>query len=107
MQATKEVIVLSNKQVADQWSSIAPSYSNIDSCQQTAFYSLVNLIKIQSATNILEVACGNGKLLPYALNLKPEDCNYYAIDIAPNMISYTEAFLNHYIKKIGVKMEFS
>lgn len=67
----------------------------------------MNLIKISSAKNILEVGCGNGKLLPYALNLKPEECNYYAIDIAPNMISNTEGFLNHYIGKIGVKTELT
>lgn len=52
------------------------------------------------------MGCGNGKLLPYVLNLKPDECNYYAVDIAPNMISSTEAFLGHYIRKIGVKTGF-
>lgn len=106
MEATKEATVLNNKQVSDLWSDISSSYGDTDSCQQTAFYTLINSTKISSAKNILEVACGNGKLIPCALNLKSEDCHYFAIDIAPNMISNAKAFLNRYIRKIGVKMEF-
>lgn len=53
MEATKETKALNNKQVSDLWSELSSSYSDTDSCQQTAFYTLINSTKISSAKNIL------------------------------------------------------
>jgi len=53
---------------------------------QTFYYSLLTLMQIPKAKNILEIACGNGKLLPIALMLKDQTCKYLATDLAENMI---------------------
>lgn len=37
---------------------------------QTFYYSLLTLMNLQQAKNILEVACGTGRLLPVAVGLK-------------------------------------
>jgi ubiquinone/menaquinone biosynthesis C-methylase UbiE len=76
------MIVFNNSEVAFKWSSSAAAYQGMDSCMQTGFYTLVNMLKLNEAKNILEVACGTGRLLPYALSLKQQSCHYYATDIS-------------------------
>ncbi len=39
-------------------------------------------MKLHQANNILEVACGNGKLLPLAVMLKNQQSKYLAVDLA-------------------------
>lgn len=41
------------------------------------------MTQIWKASNILEVACGTGKVLPYAMYLKNDKAKYLATDIAP------------------------
>lgn len=41
-----------------------------DSCPQTLYFTLANLLRLDSAKNILEIACGAGLLLPMALDIK-------------------------------------
>lgn len=42
----------------------------MDMGPQTFYYSLLTLMNIQNAGNILEVACGTGRLIPVAVMLK-------------------------------------
>jgi len=51
----------------NQWKNLAPVYSRIDSAMQTFYYTLINILDISKAKNILEVACGTGRLLPIAI----------------------------------------
>jgi|LakMenEpi03Aug12_release.lakeMendotaPanAssembly.Ray.scaffolds.fasta_scaffold2558134_1 ubiquinone/menaquinone biosynthesis C-methylase UbiE len=44
------------------------------------------MMKLDSAKNILEIACGAGKLIPMALDLKSPEANYFATDLSSNMI---------------------
>ena len=47
-------------------------------------------MQLHKADNILEVACGNGKLLQFALDLKKNECGYLASDFAENMVTRAE-----------------
>lgn len=40
------------------------------------------MLQLHSAKHILEVGCGTGRLIPYALTLKPDETTYYASDIS-------------------------
>lgn len=42
----------------------------MDSCPQTFYYTLSNMLKLDSAQKIIEIACGAGKLLPMTIDLK-------------------------------------
>jgi ubiquinone/menaquinone biosynthesis C-methylase UbiE len=57
-----------------------------DSCPQTLYFTLANMLKLDSAKNILEIACGAGKLIPMVLDLKNPETNYFATDLSPNML---------------------
>jgi ubiquinone/menaquinone biosynthesis C-methylase UbiE len=61
-------------------------YTNIDSCPQTFFFTLIHQMKIKKAKNILEIACGQGLLLPFVMDIKNKDTQYVATDINPFMI---------------------
>lgn len=65
---------------------MAGIYQKFDSTMQTFFYTLINMLGLDQAHHILEVACGTGKLLPLALNLKPIEATYLATDLCTNMI---------------------
>lgn len=54
----------------------------MDSCPQTFFYTLTNLLKLDTASQILEVACGTGRMIPMVLDLKNPNTQYYATDIS-------------------------
>lgn len=54
----------------------------MDSGPQTFYYTLANMLKLDSAHKILEIACGAGKLLPMAMDLKNPNAEYYATDIS-------------------------
>jgi ubiquinone/menaquinone biosynthesis C-methylase UbiE len=57
-------------------------YGLFDAAFQTFYYTLINMIDIRKAQNILEIACGTGKLLPLAINMKPTECKYLASDLS-------------------------
>lgn len=52
----------------------------------TFLLSLTNLMKLQEASNILEIGVGAGGHLSYMLNNKSSTASYYAIDISTTMI---------------------
>ena len=59
------------ERLATHWSWMADQvYSEIDSAPQTTYFSLINILQLQSAKGILEVACGRYLLVPYSLQLK-------------------------------------
>jgi len=58
------------EQVKATWNGFANGYNQIDSSMQTFYYTLINMLNINSAKHILEIGCGTGKLLPYALSVK-------------------------------------
>jgi len=39
-------------------------------------------MNLQNAKNVLEVACGTGRLLPVAVGLKNQSTKYLGVDIA-------------------------
>jgi hypothetical protein len=49
---------------------MSKTYTSIDAAPQTFFYSLCNMLKLNEAKNVLEIACGAGKLIPMVLDLK-------------------------------------
>jgi SAM-dependent methyltransferase len=84
------------------WNGLAPTYSNYDSVMQTFYYTLVNMLKLNKAHHIYEVGCGTGRLIPYTIGLKPEDCTYLATDLSDKMVESSRHFLASYINKLGV-----
>lgn len=57
-------------QVKKDWNQFSDGYSKLDMGPQTFYYSLLSLMNIQNAKNVLEVACGTGRLLPVTTMLK-------------------------------------
>ena len=55
------------EEVRTDWDEYSHQYNTFDVGPQTFFFSLVNILNLHTASNILEVACGTGKLLPYVL----------------------------------------
>ena len=54
------------------------------------------MLNLGKASNILEVACGTGKLLPFALDQKSTEASYLASDLAPNMVDLARGNLRRY-----------
>lgn len=61
------------------------------------------MLKFNEAKHILEIACGTGKLLPYALSVKELETTYLATDLCENMIELAKQHLSAYLQKIGYK----
>jgi ubiquinone/menaquinone biosynthesis C-methylase UbiE len=64
------------------------------------------MMKINKAQHIYEVGCGIGKMIPYMLSIKPEDCTYAACDVSEKMIECARSYLSNYMKKMGVTESF-
>lgn len=60
---------------------------------------------MQTATHILEVGCGAGKLIPYLASLKPQSCIYFASDICETMIQLARKFITSHNQKIGITQD--
>jgi hypothetical protein len=84
--AGETVKIATIDEIKKKWQTFTPHYYMLDACPQLFYYTLVNMLKINQAKNILEVACGSGKLLPLALDLKSEETTYLATDLSPAMI---------------------
>lgn len=65
----------------------------MDSAPQTFYYTLTNLLKLNEAKNILEIACGAGKLIPQVMDLKKPETFYFATDISEEMLKYSRTRL--------------
>lgn len=64
------------------WESDAGDYVMMESCPQTFYYTLVNHLKLPQAANVLEIGCGGGLLLPFAVERKSQNTQYVASDLA-------------------------
>lgn len=84
-----------------RWNEFAPLYNQFDSCMQTFFYTLTNMLNFKEAKHILEIACGTGKLLPYSIDIKPQTTTYLASDLSENMIELAKYNLQEYLNKVG------
>jgi len=84
-------------EIKAMWDNFAPLYSLTDSTMQTFYYTLINMLDITKASNILEIACGTGKLLPLAISTKPIQCKYLASDLSDTMIEFTKLTLTRYL----------
>ncbi len=69
-------------EVKKQWNDFADGYNKFDMGPQTFYYSFISLMNLKNAKNILEVACGSGKLLPLAIMLKNQNTKYHAVDLS-------------------------
>ena len=69
---------------------------------QTFYYTLVNMLRMHEAKHILDIGCGIGKLIPYAVSQKPTEATYLATDLSENMVKTAELFIADHIKKFGV-----
>ena len=72
MKAQNEIQIDSIEKLTEKWNNAAPVYLLFDSCIQTFYYTLINMMKIDHSKHILEVACGTGALIPLALQLKAQ-----------------------------------
>ena len=51
------------------------------------------MMEMHKAENILEVACGTGKIIPFLLGIKAPSTSYLASDLSPNMIDLAKKHL--------------
>ena len=61
-------------------------------------------MKLDQSKNILEIACGAGKLIPQVLDLKGPDTFYYATDISDQMIKFSKLRLEKHFQKYQSKV---
>lgn len=81
-------------------------YITFDSAPQTFFYTLSNMLKLDEAKNVLEIACGAGKLIPSVLDLKAPQTFYYATDISEEMINFAKIRLEKNFLKYKSTLTF-
>lgn len=78
----------------------------MDSCPQTFYYTLANHLKLWKAQNVLEVGCGAGLLLPFAIDIKSPSTQYVASDLSQAMIKKSEQRLRANFEKYDSKLTF-
>jgi SAM-dependent methyltransferase len=60
------------------------------------------MLQLDSAQHILEVACGTGKLLPMAVDLKAEEATFLATDLSKVMLQTCKQTIQTNLAKMGV-----
>jgi ubiquinone/menaquinone biosynthesis C-methylase UbiE len=88
------------------WNSLAPIYTTFDASMQAFYYTLASMMKIPEAKHIYEVGCGIGKMIPYTLSLKNEECTYLATDLSEKMVEMSRNYLASYTYKLGLQDNF-
>ena len=101
-EAMDKLPTLNIEQLTTKWDKFAAAYSHQDSCMQTFYYTLVHMLDLPQAKHILEVACGTGKLLPLAVQLKGEATTYLATDLSQNMVDLAKQGISQFLDKMGV-----
>lgn len=89
-----------------RWDEFSDVYSDMDSCAQTFFFTLLHQLRIKQARNVLEVACGAGLLLPFVVDLKKPECQYVATDLSSVMVAKTDQRLRKNFEKYDSKLTF-
>lgn len=62
-------------------------------------------MKINEATNIYEIGCGRGLLIPYTMAQKPLDAGYLAIDISETMVHLARENVRTFLKTMPVHID--
>ena len=93
-------------QIQSAWDEYSASYNKFDYCPQTLYYSLLYMMEVWEAKSILEVACGTGKLLPMAVNMKNPNTTYLATDLSPKMVELARTNLNANLLLYDSKLSF-
>jgi SAM-dependent methyltransferase len=102
----RTVKVLTIEEVQENWNDFSHEYNTFDYCPQTFYYTFTNILELQKAHNILEVACGTGKLLPLMLQLKNSAASYLASDLAPNMVELAKTNLKKNFDRYESRLSF-
>ena len=102
MNEESKEIVLTIDQLKNKWNNFAPHYQHQDSCMQTFYYTLAHMLELGNASHILEVACGTGKLLPLAIQLKGVKTTYLATDLSQNMVDLAKEGIHQFCTKMKI-----
>lgn len=94
------------EEVKQNWNDYSTEYNTFDVGPQTLFSSLINIMRMEEAEKILEVACGTGKMLTYALERKNQNASYLASDLAPNMVQLARSNLKQRFEAYESKLSF-
>ena len=73
-----------------KWDGFSDTYEKFDAGPQAFYFSLVNMLKLGEARNFLEIGCGAGHLLNYAISSKRKESQYVATDLSPEMVAKAE-----------------
>ena len=95
--------IQSIEQISNFWTNFTESYSTFDSFTQTFYYTLINMLDLDKAKHILEVACGTCRLLPLTVNIKAQETTYLATDLTQSMVDMAHKRLKENLEKAGVK----
>ena len=93
-------------EIKTDWNKFSDFYEKMDSTPQTFYFTLLQMLNIESAKNILEVACGTGRMLPMMLNMKDPNTKYLATDISEKMVEKTRERLKHNLSLYHSKLTF-
>ena len=102
----QELIVPKIEGIKANWANLAEFYADHDSTAQTFYFSLLNILKVHQAKNILEVGCGRSTLLPHAIQLKNPKAHYLATDISPEMLALGDKFLREHFAMYHSQLSF-
>lgn len=105
MQHQEEKIPTINE-VEKNWDMLSTIYSEFDCTPQSFYFSIVNILEIPKAKNILEIGCGRCLLVPYCLQLKNPETTYMATDLSPKMVELAEKQLKHVLDSFESKLSF-
>ena len=62
------------------------------------------MLKINKSSNILEIACGAGLLLPFVIDMKQPEAQYVATDLSPAMLKKANERLKSNFEKYDSKL---
>ena len=102
----KPVKVPTIEEVSKYWGQFSQGYNKFDYGPQTLYYSLLYMSEPWKARSILQVACGTGKLLPFAINVKKPDAKYLAVDLSSEMVELSKKNLKYNFSMYDSKISF-
>lgn len=69
------------------WDSFSDNYITQDNGTNVFYLSLLNLLRVENRSSILEVGAGAGFLYQHTMNLKKPEAKYTATDLSEKMLS--------------------
>jgi SAM-dependent methyltransferase len=107
MESSIDKPFLSNDELKGRWNKLADIYSNFDPHTYTFYYQLSYMLKLGEATSIYEVGCGQGKLIPFTMQLKHKEASYTAVDLSETMVELCKKSIDHFLQTISVPVQLS